>query len=167
MPLDAPFRLGPFLVDAQGRLHPSGPDLCASFRLSWRGCPVNARLDSGGPAATGQARLALSAVVGRVPSTAGGDPARRRERRGAIFDTLQGLQTDAAAPAHLRLLPDHRVTVEGARQVALPASAGDLVTQITCFLLDLAPYLDVLADAGVPVETVAFAGSGRGGTLKI
>ena len=160
MPLDAPFRLGPFLVDTNGRLQPGEPGLFPSFRLGWRGCPVQARLDSAPDGASVPAGLALTAVVGRVPSTAGRDPARSRALRDATFDALRSLEGGAAA--RLRLLPDHRVAMEAMRPVAMPASAGDLVTQITCFLLDLAPYLDVLAEAGVPVETAAGAAPATG-----
>ena len=172
MPIDAPFRLGPFLVDTHGRLQPGEPGLFPSFRLVWRGCPVQARLDSAGDGAPGPARLALSAVVGRVPSSAGRDPALSRARRGATFDALRSLEgAGSSAVARLRLLPDHRVAMEAAPPVAMPASAVDLVTRITCFLLDVAPYLDVLAEAGVPVETVSVAAPatgapGNGGMAK-
>ena len=37
MPLDAPFRLGPFIVDADGRLSPGTPEPFPSFRVAWRG----------------------------------------------------------------------------------------------------------------------------------
>jgi hypothetical protein len=148
MPLDAPFRLGPFLVDVQGRLEPGEPGRFPCFHLAWRGCPVHARLDGGWQPGGTTADLLLSAVVGRVPSTAGGDAAEKRARRRASFAALQGLGggTDAL---HLRLLADHRVVIEGRRPVDLPVSAVDLLTQGTCFLLDLAPYLDLLAEDGV------------------
>ena len=149
MPLDAPFRLGPFVVDTAGRLGPGEPGRFPSFHLVWRGCPVHARLD-GGDAAGGT--LLLRAIIARVPSTAGGDAARNQERRTEALGALRGLGRAAEPKLPLRLLPDHRVAVEATRPVALPVSAVDLLTQIACFLLDLAPYLDVLAEAGVPVE---------------
>jgi hypothetical protein len=89
VPLDVPFRLGPFVVDARGRPEPSEPGQFPSFRLAWRGCPV-----------------------------------------------------------------------------AMRASAADLLTRITCFLPDLAPYLDVLGEADVPVESVGPPLLSNGGTEK-
>ncbi len=166
MPLDAPFRLGPFVVDVQGRLQPSDSGRFPSFRLAWRGCPVQARLDDGG-GMEGGARLALSATVGRVPSTAGGDTAHNRERRSITLGALEGLADSPDQAARLRLLPDHRVAMEASRPVTLPVSAADLLTQIACFLLDLGPYLDLFAEAGVPVEATGAAPSRNGGMAKI
>ena len=37
MPFDAPFNLGPFAVDAMGRLAPSGPAALPGFFFRWRG----------------------------------------------------------------------------------------------------------------------------------
>lgn len=167
MPLDTPFRLGPFIVDVNGRLEPGEPGQFPSFHVVWRGCPVHASLDAGDTVAGTSARLVLRAVVGRVPSTAGGDTARNSERRSATLGALHGLQNAAADAVRLRLLPDHRVAVEANRPVELPASAGDLLTQITCFLLDLRPYLDLLVEADVAVESVGAAPSSNGGTAKI
>ncbi len=165
MPLDAPFRLGPFMVDTHGRLQPSDPDSFPTFNLAWRGCPVYARLNVGG-ASRGDARLALSAIIGRVPSTAGGDAARNQERRTIAFGALRGLESEVIGSAHLRLLPDHRFVMEANRPLELPVSAGDLVTQITSFLLDLGPYLDLLAEADVPVEPVGAAPPAKVGTVN-
>ena len=167
MPLDAPFRLGPFVVDAHGRLEPSDPNRFPSFRLSWRDCPVHARLDCGmDPLGGGAGSLVLSAVVGRVPSSAGGDAAGNRARRTAALEALRALTAVAGQAGQLRLLADHRVTFEARRAVALPASAGDLLTQITCFLLDLGPYLDLLAEAAVPVEAAGAMASVAIGTVS-
>lgn len=165
MPLDAPFRLGPFIVDVHGRLEPSDPGAFPTIHLAWRGCPVHARLDAAEMPEGGAGQLALTAVVGRVPSTAGGDAARNRERRSAALGALHSLERAASGTSRLRLLPDHRVIVEASRAVAMPASAGDLVTQVTCFMLDLAPYLDLLAEADVPVEPAGGL-SGAGGTVN-
>ena len=168
MPLDTPFRLGTFIVDAHGRLEPGNPGQFPSFHLAWRGCPVHVKLNSGTTAdGNSAAQLALSAVVGRVPSTAGGDAARNRDRRRLTFGALQGLDAGASPVAQLRLLPDHRMAVEQRRKVELPVSAGNLLTQIACFLLDLGPYLDLLAEADVPVEAVGPASAGNAGTAKI
>lgn len=159
MPLDAPFRLGPFVVDRQGKLEPSDPGRFPGFHLQWRGCPVHARLDP----TEGAADLVLGAVLGRVPSSAGPDAAGNAARRA---DSLVALRALTSAGGPLRLLPDHRVAFEARRRIDMPVSAGDLVTEVTCFLLDVAPYLDLLAEADVPVEAAGATTSGSAGTAN-
>ena len=166
MPPDAPFRLGPFLVDRQGRLEPSAPGVFPSFHTAWRGCPVHARLDAAATAEGSAAQLLLSAVVGRVPSSAGHNATLNQQRRSTLFGALPALVGGAADGPRLRLLPDHRVAMQAMRPIAMPASAADLLTQVTCFLLDLGPYLDLLAEADVPVESVGGAPASSGGTAK-
>jgi hypothetical protein len=167
MPFDEPFRLGPFLVNRRGQMEPSTSDAFPVFHLAWRGHPMHVRLDAGGPAGPGRGTLLLSGVVGQVPSTAGHDLAGNRKRRIAAFALLDGLGGAAEAGWRLRLLPDHRVTVDSSRDIGLPASAVDLLTTITCSLLDLAPYLDLLAEAGLAVEGSGSAASPRTeGTAK-
>jgi hypothetical protein len=158
MPLDAPFRLGPFVVDTHGRLEPSEPGRFPSFHLAWRGCPVHARLDTDGAGTN----LALTAIVGRVPSSAGADAVSNRVRRAASLEALRTLIGVIGESARLRLLADHRIAFEAMRPVELPVSAADLLTQVTCFLLDLGPYLDLLAEADVPVESAGATASAAG-----
>lgn len=166
MPLNTPFRLGPFVVDAHGRLQPGESNCFPSFRLAWRDCQVRARL-SDGDGGDGAARLALSAVLGRVPSTAGGNAAHNQKRRSRTFGALDDLKADVSEAAGLRLLPDHRFAMEASRNIVLPVSVVDLLTEITCFLLDVGPYLDLLAEAEVPVEPVGAEPSRNGGMAKI
>ena len=73
MPFDAPFLLGPFHVGADGGLALASPDRQPFMQIAWRGCPVEATLHAADDAA-GSGALSLRAVVGRVPSTAGGAP---------------------------------------------------------------------------------------------
>jgi hypothetical protein len=54
----------------------------------------------------------------------------------------------------LSLLPDHRVQLEAGSQVTLPITATDLLVELTRFALDLAPYLDLLDEAGIAGEAV-------------
>jgi len=144
MSLDTPFRLGPFIVDQHGRMEPGDPGHFPVFNLSWRGVQVRAHLDPGDPAGA-SGRLAFSTIVGRVPSTAGGGTAAgNAARRAEAFELVRGLMRVVAAEWRVSLLADHRIAVEARRELALPASAVDLLTQVTCFLLDLAPYLDLL-----------------------
>jgi hypothetical protein len=162
MPLDAPFRLGPFVVDTLGRVEPGDPGRFPVFHLNWRGYAVHARLDTCAKLSPTSGRLLFNAVLGRVPSTAGGDAGRNAIRRARSFDAVRGLGGALRAEWRLSLLADHRIAIEASRDLHLPVSAVDLVTQVTCFLLDLAPYLDWLDE----VELGGGAAAGGGGTTN-
>lgn len=150
MPFDTPFNLGPFLVDTVGRLSPRSVEASPGFTVRWRGRSVRARLEQ---ISDGNGRLTLQAVVGRVPSTAAGtDTAAGRPRS---FDALRGLRKGIPKGWRLRLLPDHSAVVETEPGVSLPVTAIDLVTELTRFLLRLAPYLDVLDSSGMAVASRA------------
>lgn len=155
MPLDAPFRLGPFLVDTQGRMEPGDPDRFPTFHLQWRGYVVHARLDTRDAADAAKGRVVFTASLGRVPSTAGGDAARNAARRARVFGALRGMECATHDGWQISLLADHSVTIAAPRELELPASAVDLVTQVTCFLLDLAPYLDWLEEMELAVAPEA------------
>jgi hypothetical protein len=143
MPFDAPFMLGPFAVDALGRLSPRWPDDLPGFMFRWRDRLIHAKFEQSDQERGG---LALHATLGRVPSTAGPrEPAARQQ----AFQLLHLLPR--AMPGHWRLLllPDHRVRLEADATVTLPITATDLVAELTRFLLELTPYLDLLDEAGV------------------
>ena len=150
MPLDAPFELGPFRVEEDGALALARPDSLPRFRLQWRGVRVEARIEAGGQ----YALLQLEAIPGRVPSTAAGDAAARD----VVFSTLRGLPGALPPGWRMALQPDHRVALQASRSLALPTTACTLLVEVTMFLLTLAPYLDLLADAGVEGEALS-AGS--------
>lgn len=159
MPLDAPFhdddsrsssfRLGPFQVAGDGRLALAEPDCLPRFNLSWRGCRVDASLL---PAPTShqpgepdsQGRLELEAELGRVPSTAAPNPPRE-----TVFAALQALQPNLPAGWTLHLLADHRVAIAATRHVPLPSTVTVLLAEVTMFLLEVTPYLELLAEVGV------------------
>jgi len=142
MPFDAPFNLGPFAVDAMGRLAARGSAALPGFFFRWRGRVIRAKFL---PGESGQGRLCLSATLGRVPSTAGaGDP---RARTGS-FQLLHLLPRALPGRWRVALLPDHRVHLEAEADV-LPITASELLVELTRFLLELAPYLDVLDEAGI------------------
>ena len=145
MPLDVPFKLGRFLVGEDGRLFPDPAATAPVLHFSWHGLPVRVELTAG-DAEGGDGSLALTAMIGRVPSTAGGQGLRA----GALAQVAQ-LRGAMQPGWRAKLLPDHCVSIATSRTLALPASAADLLTEVTCFLLGLAPYLDVLAgpDAGL------------------
>jgi hypothetical protein len=47
------------------------------------------------------------------------------------------------------LLADHRVWLEAEPRVELPITAAGLITEITRFALDLAPYLELMDETGL------------------
>lgn len=152
MQFDAPFTLGPFLVNGDGRLSPGTPDRFPSFRVVWRDHVVQARLTTASPEG---GTLALQAMLGRVPSTGRPDGPATLPRQTA-FAVLRALPETLPPDWKLLLLPDHRIMAEATIRLALPTSAEDLVNELTLFLLRLAPYLDLLAE-GVGVEPVVNA----------
>ena len=161
MPLDAPFRLGPFTVDTEGLLTPSGPDSFPSFRVRWQGRTVQARLTSPPATLPGEGKLELQARLGRVPSTADADPAQSLLRREHIFTELHDLASLLPAGWHLCLGPDHGITLDRPHPLNLPTSAVQLVTEVTLFLLALGPYLELLDAAGVDPGASSKAGTAK------
>ena len=144
MPLDMPCRLGPFMVDDQGGLLPPA-DRDARFTLRWRGCAVRAAMRPlGGGAGPGRVELTLQATLGRVPSSAEASAGRREEVLAALRGGGEG------APLSLRcgLSADHRAVLHGREELALPVTSRALVARVACFLLEAAPYLDLVAEAG-------------------
>ena len=159
MPLDAPFTLGPFLVDAHGGLSPSTPEQFPSFRLRWRGRAIFARMDAGNP----NGELALHTTLGRVTST-GSSPAAHDSERQHTFATLRHLPKVLPRGWSVALKPDHSIAVEAHLPLALPARAETLVSELTLFLFRLVPYLDLLTEDG-GMEGVT-SPAGRGGTAE-
>ncbi len=157
MRLDVPFTLGPFLVNGNGRLSPGTPERFPSFRVTWRDHVLHARLTDAGPEG---GTLALQAVLGRVPSTGrpGGPGTLPRQ---TAFAALRALPETLPPGWKLVLLADHRIVAQALIQLALPTSAEELVSELTLFLLRLAPYLDLLAE-GVGVERVVNAAAAPG-----
>jgi len=150
MPFDAPFQLGPFHVGPDGGLSLAGPDRLPRFTIQWRGCRVEARLtvrDGGGSAVLGD--LSLQATVGRVPSTACFGANQARPQRDAVFAALRSLPATLPEGWTASLLADHRVVLLAASRVAMPTTITSLLTDVTQFLLALAPYLDLLEEVGV------------------
>ncbi len=145
MPFDTPFSLGPFTVDAEGRLAPGSQEDFPSFSVVWRGCTVWATMASRRDDAAATPTLVLRALVGRVPSTAGSSS----DQRAQIFGGLRCLPALLPAGWQVELRADHRVAIESHVHIPLPASATDLVAAVTSVLLALTPYLEVLAEAGL------------------
>jgi hypothetical protein len=140
---DTTMTLGPFRVDAAGTLEPieSGP--APGFTCSWRNRKVHAKLLPGEPS---DWRLQLQAPLGRVPSSARTSDAARRLPG---FALLRELPATLPKGWRIGLGPDHRVLLEAECRAALPITATALIAEVTSFLLELAPYLDVLDEAGL------------------
>jgi hypothetical protein len=143
MPFGAPFKLGPFTVDSGGRLSPCEPERIPAFLFRWRDRVMHARLTQ---VAAEDGRLALQATLGRVPSTAGMSDEARRPRS---FAALRWLPRSVPSDWRVSLLADHRVWLETEMRIALPITAAALITEITRFLLVLAPFVDLLDEEGL------------------
>lgn len=154
MPLDVPFTLGPFRIDDKGGLSPGTPDRFPSFRLCWQGHWVRARLGTDG-------QLVLSTSLGRVVST--GRPEEGAATcRSHAFTLLHALPAMMPPGWQALLRPDHSLAAEAHIPLALPTRAEALITELTLFLLRLAPYRDLLAEeAGMEGVTIP---AGMGGT---
>ncbi len=137
MPFHEPFRLGPFLVDNAGRLSLREPHYAPGFRFRWRERLFHALLGDG--------LVALSAVLGRVPSTAA-DPSGVRDRS---FATLRGLQATLPPGWRLRLRPDHSVELLSEAVLVTPTTAPALLATVVGFVLALDPYLALLDEDGL------------------
>ncbi len=146
MSFAAPFRLGPFMVNATGGLTPCQPEPTPAFVCRWRQRLIRAHLTK---APTGQGQVVLQATLGRVPSTASAPEGALRPQSFALIHWLPRY-----LPPEWRvvLLPDHRVILDAHPAIEFPFTAASLLTQLTCFLLALSPYLDLLDEAGVNAE---------------
>ena len=140
MPFDAPFRLGPFLVDAEGRLSPVDPATGPSFRFRWHGRMVHVRFKPG------EGRLALNLELARVRSTACSVDETHRPR---CFTVLHWLERIVPPTWRVALRADHRIWLETENEIGLPITASGLLTKLTHFALELAPYLELMDEVGL------------------
>lgn len=141
MPFKEPFILGPFSVDAEGRLSPARPGISPGFSVRWRGRVVHARLEQ---CIEHDGRLYIRSSRGRIPSTAS-DPVTRL----GCFTMLRSLLSALPPAWSARLLPDHQPELEVEAIVALPITVTNLVAELALFLIVLSPYLDLMDRAGV------------------
>jgi hypothetical protein len=147
MPFKEPFVLGPFSVDAEGRLSLVRQEVSPGFGVRWRGRIVHARLVQNDRL---DGHLYIQASLGRIPSTAS-NPAVRA----ACFAMLRNLLKAIPADWTVRLLPDHQPQLEVETMITLPITVTNLVTELSMFLLVLSPYLDLMDEAGVSLVTEA------------
>jgi hypothetical protein len=135
LPQGGSFRLGPFAVDSEGRLRPD-PVEGARFDFEWRGRAISAALHEGA--------IAARALLGRMPTSAIAAAARP-----GAFAALAELPALAPPGWAIALHPDHRIELGWSAPLAGPVNAPALLARLTGFLLDLAPYLDLLEEAGI------------------
>lgn len=127
--------LGPFAVHSSGALVARDAALRPSLRFAWRGRPCQAEL--------GPAEMRIAAIAARIPSTA--DP---ESDRPAALAALAALSPRMPDGWRLRLLPDHRISLETEAPLSEPPTAVTLVTAMVRFALALDPYLETLEAAG-------------------
>ena len=146
MPLDSLPRLGPFTVDDHGRLIPTTDGRFPAFNLRWRGHGVDVAMER---MQGDRGILAIALRAGMVGSTADDAPERSQPRRDEAFATVRGLASLLPQAWQMELSADHGVRLLAHVALDMPASATALLTDVTLVLLTAAPYLDVLAEAGV------------------
>ena len=123
MPFDAPFKLGPFSVDAAGRLSPCDPQRrrpsCSAGTTAWCG--------------RGSIRRMSRPVVGAAGHTGARVQLRQRARRDAAAAQLALLRWLSRRAADMAGGPpgDHRVSLETDMPIGLPITAAGLITEIT------------------------------------
>ena len=148
MPLNPPYILGPFSVDVEGRIAPRTGAEMPNVLFQWRGRRMHARMV--GHDADGS--LCITTTLGRVPSSA--DPACAALRPLSLA-ILRGLPDALPARWRIRLLADHRARLEAEIAMPWPVTAVALVTELSRFLLALAPYLDLLDEASAVEQPAA------------
>jgi hypothetical protein len=138
MPFDAPIKLGPFSVDAEGRLTLKHAGAGPNFHFRCHGRLIHVRLDRAG-AETG--RLTLRIILARIKSTAGTPDTTLRPRSFALLRWLHGALPPAWRAA---LLADHRFCLETDVIIPLPITVVGLISELTRFALELAPHLELM-----------------------
>ena len=128
--------LGPFLVDGAGRLAFRHSDTTRGFGFLWRANRCRVRLGGG--------TLSFTAVIGRLPSTAGGGGQRE-----AALGVLRAVGKVLPAGWRLRLLADHRVQVEVEQALNWPTSMAALLTPVVRLVFCVAPLMELMREAGM------------------
>jgi len=144
MPFAEPFKLGPFTVNREGGLLPSDARHFPTFGVQFAGRHIRASLAGDGEVTEGGA-LMLQSVIGRLPSTA----ASGAEQREQVFELVRPLRKQLPAGWELELSADHRLGIRARYPLEMPTTATALVSVVTDFLLELGPYLELLAESGL------------------
>ncbi|HEY7578497.1 MAG TPA: hypothetical protein VH855_12955 [Acetobacteraceae bacterium] len=146
MPFDAPFTLGPFSVDGEGRLTPANPAMAPRFHFRCHNRLIQVRFDR---ADRGTGRLVLQVALARVPSTARSPDQALRPRSFALLHWLERILPPGWRVA---LLADHRFWLDTETPIGLPITAAGLVTELTRFALELGPYLELMDEVGLTIS---------------
>ncbi|WP_207540337.1 hypothetical protein [Sabulicella rubraurantiaca] len=123
-----------FSVAHDGTLAPREGHGPPALRFAWRGRPCEARLE--------RERLRLSAMAGRIPSTA--EPGADRSW---TLEEVRRLPPEMPPGWALRVTPDHRLRLE--TEAEPRDTAPGLLSEMVRFALSLDPYLERLESAGV------------------
>jgi hypothetical protein len=124
------FRLGPFKVDAAGRLFPGSEGMRPGFGFRWRGRPVEVRLD--------ERSIDLRTSVGLLPSTADSPVCQLRAEALAV---VRWISRQLMGGWRVRVRPDYSVHLETEISLAEPATAAVLIAEITQLILAVDPLL--------------------------
>ena len=134
--LEARVSMGSFEVDTNtGALFARDDGIPPCFGFDWRDRRIEARLDGD--------TLHVVAWVGRVPSSATHVP------RVPAFEMLRALPRALPEAWKVTLEASHTVRIEVEIWFDGPITAAILVTGLTSRMLAMAPYLDLLEEAGV------------------
>jgi len=138
--LDMPLPLGPFIIEADGRLQLRRPDTKPAFWFRWQGHRVDAKIGAGG--------VTLSMLIGRIPSSI-----RQPAVREPAFALLRALPGTLPEGWTMRLTPEHTIRVQAFDTVALPATISGMIEPLVRFLLRVSPYLEMIEERGLGVKS--------------
>lgn len=128
--------LGPFLVEASGRLTFRTANTEPAFSFLWRKRCFTVKLATDS--------LACAVPIGRLPSTS-----RGQERRASAMPLLRALGRQLPQGWRIHLLADHRIQLDTEQSLHWPATAPALLTPIVRLVLQIAPLLDLIDETGL------------------
>ena len=134
-PPEGPYEVGHLAVSPAGRVAAYPSPCPVAFDFVYRGVPFHADLP-GDP----ESELSLTAVLGVLPYTAETQTGRRA--------TLEILRLARPARGRFALARGERIQVHFSAPVPRPRTPVTVVATVSCLLVDLRPYLDLLAAAG-------------------
>ena len=134
-PYEGPYEVGHLSVSPAGGVAAYPSPCPVAFDFVFRGVPFHADLpgDAGAP-------ITLSAVLGVLPYSAESAAGRRA--------TLDILSLAKPARGTVSLEAGGRIHARFSASVPRPRTPVTVVATVSCLLVDLRPYLDLLAAAG-------------------
>lgn len=133
-PPEGPYEVGHLAVSPAGHVATYPSPCRVAFDFVYRGVPFHADLP-GDP----ESELSLTAVLGVLPYTA--------ETRTGRRATLEILRLARPARGRLALTSGERIQAHFSAPVPRPRTPVTVVATVGCLLVDLRPYLDLLAAA--------------------